>query len=96
MTLVKSSKRSTANDLDERQQITQIGARDFVTSLESQLRPLILDVRSTQEWSQDHLEGAVHIALSQLLGRIGELPRKAPLAVLCGSGYRSSIATQSA
>src|SRR6516164_9489277 len=31
-------------------------------------------------------------ALSQLLGRIGELSRKAPLTVLCESGYRSSIA----
>jgi glyoxylase-like metal-dependent hydrolase (beta-lactamase superfamily II)/rhodanese-related sulfurtransferase len=82
----------TPDDLDEKQQITQIGARDFLTSLESQQRPLILDVRSAQEWSQDHLEGAIHIALSQLLGRIGELSREAPLTVLCGSGYRSSIA----
>jgi hydroxyacylglutathione hydrolase len=52
----------------------------------------MLDVRSAQEWSQDHLEGAIHIALPQLLGRIGELSRKVPLTVLCGSGYRSSIA----
>jgi glyoxylase-like metal-dependent hydrolase (beta-lactamase superfamily II)/rhodanese-related sulfurtransferase len=82
----------TADDLEEKQQISQIAARDFLTSLESQQRPLILDVRSAQEWSQDHLEGAIHIALSQLLGGIGELSRKAPLTVLCGSGYRSSIA----
>jgi hydroxyacylglutathione hydrolase len=82
----------TADDLDEKQQITQIGARDFLASLENKQRPLILDVRSAQEWSQDHLEGAIHIALPQLLGRIGELSRKAPLTVLCGSGYRSSIA----
>jgi len=82
----------TADDLDQKQQISQIGAGDFLTSLESQQRPLILDVRSAQEWSQDHLEGAIHIALPQLLGRIGELSRKAPLTVLCGSGYRSSIA----
>jgi hydroxyacylglutathione hydrolase len=82
----------TADDLDETQQITQIGARDFLTCLESQQRPLILDVRSAQEWSQDHLEGAIHMALPQLFARIGELSRKAPLTVLCGSGYRSSIA----
>ena len=82
----------TADDLDKKQQITQIGARDFLTSLESPRRPVILDVRSAQEWSQDHLEGAIHIPLPQLLGRIGELSRKVPLTVLCGSGYRSSIA----
>ena len=82
----------TADDLDKKQQITQIGARDFLTSLESPRRPVILDVRSAQEWSQDHLEGAIHIPLPQLLGCIGELSRKEPLTVLCGSGYRSSIA----
>lgn len=82
----------TADDLEEKQQITQLGARDFLTSLESAQRPVIVDVRSAQEWSQDHLEGAIHIPLPQLLGRVGELSRKVPLTVLCGSGYRSSIA----
>ena len=82
----------TPDDLDETQQITQIGARDFLASLESRQRPVILDVRSAQEWSQDHLEGAIHIPLPQLLRRIGGFSRKMPLTVLCGSGYRSSIA----
>jgi hypothetical protein len=40
---------------------TQIGARDFLASLESPQRPLILDVRVAPEWSHVHLEGAVHI-----------------------------------
>jgi rhodanese-related sulfurtransferase len=82
----------TADDLDETQQITQIGARDLVAFLESPKRPIILDVRSAQEWSQDHLEGAMHIPLPQLLRRLGGFPREAPLVVVCGSGYRSSIA----
>ena len=82
----------TADDLDEKQQTIQIGTRGFLSSLESPRRPVIVDVRSAQEWSQDHLEGAIHIPLPQLLGRIGELSRKVPLTVLCGSGYRSSIA----
>jgi len=82
----------TPNDLDETQQISQIGARDFLASLESRQRTVILDVRSAQEWSQDHLEGAIHIPLPELLRRIGGFCRKVPLTVLCGSGYRSSIA----
>ena len=45
----------TPDDLDETQQITQIGACDFLASLKSRQRPVILDVRSAQEWSQDHL-----------------------------------------
>ncbi|MBV9876526.1 MAG: MBL fold metallo-hydrolase, partial [Verrucomicrobia bacterium] len=82
----------TADDLDEKHQITQIGARDLLASIESPQRPVIVDVRSDQEWTQDHLEGAIHVPLPQLLDRIEELSRKVPLTVLCGSGYRSSIA----
>jgi hydroxyacylglutathione hydrolase len=83
---------TSADDLDETLQITQMGARDFLASLESPQRPLIVDVRSAQEWSQDHLEGAVHIPLPHLLRQVGGIPRHAPLAVVCASGYRSSIA----
>lgn len=82
----------TADDLDETQQITQIGACDFLASLENRQRPVILDVRSAHEWSQDHLEGAIHIPLTQLLDRTRGFSRKVPLTVVCGSGYRSSIA----
>ena len=82
----------TADDLEETQQITQIGARDFLASLKSPQRLVIVDVRSAQEWSQDHLEGAIHIPLPQVPRRIGGFPRKGPLTVVCGSGYRSSIA----
>jgi hydroxyacylglutathione hydrolase len=82
----------SADDLDETLQITQMGARDFLASLEGPQRPLILDVRAAQEWNHDHLEGAVHIPLPQLLRRIGGISRSAPLTVVCASGYRSSIA----
>jgi hydroxyacylglutathione hydrolase len=82
----------TPDDLDETQQITQVGARDFLASLEVPQRPVILDVRSAQEWGQEHLEGAIHIPLPQLLRRIGDFSRKVPLTIVGGSGYRSSIA----
>jgi 3-mercaptopyruvate sulfurtransferase SseA len=82
----------TANNLVETQQIAKIGARDLLASLDSPLPPVILDVRSAQEWRQDHLEGAIHIPLPQLLGHIGGFSRKTPLTVVCASGYRSAIA----
>jgi hydroxyacylglutathione hydrolase len=82
----------SADDLDETLQITQMGARDFLASLEGPQRPLVLDVRAAQEWNHDHLEGAVHVPLPQLLRRIGGISRSAPLTVVCASGYRSSIA----
>ncbi|MEA3144692.1 MAG: hydroxyacylglutathione hydrolase [Verrucomicrobiota bacterium] len=82
----------STDDLDETLQITQMGARDFLASFESSRRPHLVDVRSAQEWNHDHLDGAVHIPLPQLLRRLGGIPRNAPLTVICGSGYRSSIA----
>jgi hydroxyacylglutathione hydrolase len=52
----------------------------------------LLDVRSDTEWSGGHIAGAIHIMLGDLPSRIVEVPT-AKLFVLCGSGYRSSIAT---
>jgi hydroxyacylglutathione hydrolase len=81
-----------ADDLNETLQITQIGALDFLTSMESAQRPVVLDVRSAQEWAHDHVDGSVNIPLPQLLRQIGGFSRNASLTIVCGSGYRSSIA----
>jgi hydroxyacylglutathione hydrolase len=51
----------------------------------------VLDVRTAGEWERGHLPDAAWIPLSQLPERLGEAPA-GPLAVLCGSGYRSAIA----
>jgi glyoxylase-like metal-dependent hydrolase (beta-lactamase superfamily II) len=51
----------------------------------------LLDVRTGDEWGAGHVEGAIHLPLSELIGRMADVPEK-PLAILCGSGYRSSIA----
>jgi hydroxyacylglutathione hydrolase len=56
----------------------------------------VLDVRTESEWLSGHIPGAVHAALgSQLPAGIQQLgldPAR-PIAAVCGSGYRSSIAT---
>ena len=52
----------------------------------------VVDVRRPPEYDNAHVPGAVHIPLNELPRRMSEVPR-APLAVICGSGYRSSIAT---
>jgi len=55
-------------------------------------RPLVvLDVRSDSEWDASHIDGAVHIPLHDLPGRIGELP-SGELWVHCQAGYRASVA----
>jgi hydroxyacylglutathione hydrolase len=52
----------------------------------------ILDVRSDREWDSGHIQGAIHIPLGGLEDRVGELQKDAEIFVVCGSGYRSSIA----
>jgi hydroxyacylglutathione hydrolase len=59
---------------------------------EQQRKLFVLDVRQPQEWSAGHIPGAVHITGAELPARIGEVPRDRPVATICGSGYRSSVA----
>lgn len=51
-----------------------------------------LDVRQPAEWRAGHLPDAVHIPGGELPRRLDEVPRSGPIAVTCGSGYRSSVA----
>ena len=53
----------------------------------------MLDVRTPKEWDSGRIERARHIPLPNLAGALKRLPKDAPLAVICGSGYQSSIAT---
>ena len=52
----------------------------------------VLDVRSPGEWKVGHIASALHIPLGDVSQRLGELPQSTQLNVICGSGYRSSIA----
>jgi hydroxyacylglutathione hydrolase len=52
---------------------------------------VVLDVRRTLEWQEDHLVGAVHIPLHELLSRLDEVP-PGEVWVHCGAGYRASVA----
>jgi glyoxylase-like metal-dependent hydrolase (beta-lactamase superfamily II)/rhodanese-related sulfurtransferase len=54
--------------------------------------PQLVDVRTTREWNEAHIEGAISLPLSQLAERLGELPTDPPVIVHCASGYRSAIA----
>jgi hydroxyacylglutathione hydrolase len=44
------------------------------------------------EWNAGHIDGALHITGADLPRRIHEVPKDRPLAAICGSGYRSSVA----
>jgi rhodanese-related sulfurtransferase len=51
----------------------------------------VLDVRRRLEWSGGHIEGALHVPLHHLPGRLPDLP-PGPIWVHCQAGYRASVA----
>ncbi len=52
----------------------------------------VLDVRTEKEWNAGHIEGAIHIHGGKLQENFELVPRVKPVVVICGSGYRGSIA----
>ncbi len=52
----------------------------------------LLDVRTTGEFAQGHIDGFVNIPVDELRERLGELDRGKPVYVICQSGLRSYIA----
>jgi hydroxyacylglutathione hydrolase len=52
----------------------------------------VVDARDEHEWAEGHVPGAVHIYVPDVPHRADEIPREAPVAVHCASGYRAGIA----
>ncbi len=50
---------------------------------------ILLDVREDWEWEKAHIEGAIHIPLSELSTRVEELDREQWTVVYCHVGDRS-------
>jgi hydroxyacylglutathione hydrolase len=55
-------------------------------------KPLVVDVREPWEYAMGHIPGAQLIPLGQLSSRVEELDPKQPVAVVCASGSRSESA----
>jgi phage shock protein E len=56
--------------------------------------PLVLDVRTPEEYAAGHVPGAVLIPHDQLAARLSELDRDRWVLVYCKSGRRAGIAEQ--
>lgn len=53
----------------------------------------VLDVRGDEEWEAGHVDGAIHVMAGELAERLDEVPDDGrPVAVVCRSGYRSTVA----
>jgi len=66
-----------------------ISSRDARSLLEKIRNVYLLDVRTTQEYSQGRLAGSVLIPIGEFERRIGEVPKNRPVLVYCAVGSRS-------
>ena len=74
----------------------QINAEEAATMMEEESSYIILDVRTTEEYSEKHIPGAINIP-NETIGTedIPELPDKEQLIlVYCRSGKRSKQASE--
>jgi rhodanese-related sulfurtransferase len=67
---------------------------EAVLALPADRRPLLLDVRTPEEFAAGHLPGAVNIPVDDLRGRLSELPRGREIAAYCQVGQRGYLATR--
>jgi len=77
-----------------------VTARRLITSaelmdrLESPTAPVVLDVRSPEEYAEGHIPGAINIPYDQIGAQIGSLEdyRERGLVVYCRTGRRAGVA----
>lgn len=72
--------------------LNTLSVYDLKKQLDQKEKLTVLDVRSESEWNSGHIDGAIHIHGGKLQEQFGDVPRDTPVAVVCGSGYRASIA----
>ncbi|MFF9481844.1 rhodanese-like domain-containing protein [Streptomyces sp. NPDC014733] len=78
---------------DEVAPASRLTAAQLRTELAGDNPPVVIDVRNCGERGEaGFIEGALHLALGELPGRLDEIPREAPLVLHCAGGHRSSIA----
>jgi hydroxyacylglutathione hydrolase len=69
-----------------------IPAHELANELKAGSRQTVVDVRTEKEWNAGHIDGAIHVHGGTLQDRFAEIPRDVPVSVICGSGYRATIA----
>ena len=56
------------------------------------MNQIYLDVRTIEEWQENHLDHALHIPIVELPERLNELDMNNEYLVFCGSRNRAGIA----
>ncbi|MEO1181444.1 MAG: rhodanese-like domain-containing protein, partial [Cyanobacteria bacterium J06636_28] len=69
----------------------QISPQVLVAQIESGTAPLILDVRTAEEYEAGHIPGAINIHFREIAERLDEIP-SGPIVIYCERGIRATIA----
>jgi rhodanese-related sulfurtransferase len=70
--------------------LPSLDANAAATAVADTASSLLLDVREYDEWMTGRAPGATHIAMSELVARVGELDRNRRVVCVCRSGNRSA------
>ena len=70
--------------------VPQISVHDLATMKEERPDLVVIDVREPFEWDEGHIDGALHVPMSEALARKELVPADRPKAVVCAGGLRSS------
>ncbi len=70
----------------------QIDVAELKARLDEDPGLRVYDVRRTREYAAGHVPSAVSVPLDELAREIDERAPQGPVAIICASGYRSSIA----
>ena len=75
-------------------EVTSVNAAALSERLGSADAPVILDVRTREEYSSGHVPGAINVPYDQVADRVEEFAafRDADVVVYCQSGKRASMA----
>jgi rhodanese-related sulfurtransferase len=70
-----------------------VKAADLNSEIAGGNAPLIVDVRSAEDFAAGHIEGAINLPINDLFNMLDQLPDKsASIVVLCASGHRGGMA----
>ena len=74
--------------------VEEADVREAAAGLSADPGAVLIDVREDVEWRRGHAEGARHVPLDQLPVHLDELPRAAPVYLICATGNRSRTAAR--
>ncbi|MBN2095066.1 MAG: rhodanese-like domain-containing protein [Candidatus Aenigmarchaeota archaeon] len=73
--------------------MADVNAKDLHKKLKDYLKKcIIVDIRSPEEYEEEHIDGAINIPLETLVDNIGKLDKKKQIIAVCLTGLRSKRA----